>query len=69
MNEPMHTYILRRLKETRRQWPVVSVGSGVPISTLRKIAQRHIANPGVEHCQKLYDYFKRTEQSVGARAA
>lgn len=39
---------------TRRE---VANGSGVPFSTVCKIAQRETKNPSVHHIQALYDYF------------
>lgn len=36
----------------------VARDSGVPYSTVAKIAQRVTPNPGVNHVQRLYEYFQ-----------
>lgn len=56
--EPLFTYVKRHLAATRGRWPEVAEGSGVPISTLRKIAQGQIADPAVGKVQALADYFR-----------
>lgn len=61
--EPMFEYVKRNLAATRGRWPDVSKGSGVPISTLRKIAQGQIEDPAVSKVQALSDYFKNREQT------
>lgn len=47
---------LRAGRETRR---VIAQGSGVPFSTVCKIAQGQTLNPSVHHIQALYDYFTK----------
>lgn len=59
--EPIFDFVKRRLDETRGRWPDVAVGSGVPISTVRKIAQGQIADPAVTKVQAIADYFRRQE--------
>lgn len=60
--EKQFDYVLRRLNETRGRWPDAAAGSGVPISTIRKIAQRQIADPAVSKVQALADYFNRLDE-------
>jgi len=55
--EPIFDFVKRNLVLTKGRWPDVSEGSGVPISTLRKIAQGQIPDPGVNKVQALADYF------------
>ena len=55
--EPIYAYVQRCLESTKGRWPIVSVGSGVPISTIRKIARGHIPDPGISKVQALADYF------------
>lgn len=57
--EPLFDYVKRNLESTKGRWPDVAEGSGVPISTLRKIAQGQIVDPSVGKIQALHDYFKR----------
>lgn len=59
--EKQYDYVMRRLRETRGRWPDAAAGSGVPISTVRKIAQGQIADPAVSKVQALSDYFQRLE--------
>ena len=46
---------LRAKKIPQRE---IARGSGVPFSTVAKIAQGDVANPSVHTVQKLYDYFR-----------
>lgn len=57
--EPLFSFVKRNLAATRGRWPDVAEGSGVPISTLRKIAQGQIDDPGVTKIQAIADYFYR----------
>lgn len=60
--ESLLEYVLRRLAETKGQHKTIAAASGVPYSTLTKIVQGVIGNPGINHIQALADYF----QKVGA---
>jgi hypothetical protein len=57
--EPMFSFIKRKLGETKGRWPDVAKGSGVPVSTVRKIGQGQVTDPGVNTAQALADYFHR----------
>ena len=59
--ESLFDRVKRHLAETRGRWPEVAEGSGVPISTLRKIAQGRISDPAVGKVQAIADYFQRKE--------
>ena len=59
--EKMSAYVKRRLNESRGRWPDVARGSGVPISTVRKIAQGQIADPAVSKVEALADYFEKLD--------
>lgn len=48
-----------QLAENRGRWPEVASGSGVPVSTVRKIAQGVSKDPGVLTVQRLLDYFAK----------
>lgn len=61
-DEKPFAFVKRRLSETRGRWPDVARGSGVPISTVRKIAQGQIADPAVSKVEALADYFERLDQ-------
>lgn len=55
----MYDYVMARLAEKRVPQRTVAVGSGVPFSTLTKIAQGNIKAPNVHHVQALFDYFAK----------
>lgn len=55
--EPIFDFVKRSLSATRGKWPDVAEGSGVAISTLRKIAQGQIEDPSISKIQALADYF------------
>lgn len=56
MNETMHDAVLRLLEARKGDWRAISEESGVPYSTLCKVAQGWIPNPSVHTVQTLYDY-------------
>lgn len=62
---PMFDYVMAQLRAKRVPQRQVAVGSGVPFSTVTKIAQGQIKSPRVHQVQALHDYFK----NVGAEAA
>lgn len=51
--ESMIDALVTRLATHRGRWPVLAEASGVPISTLRKIAQGVVKNPRVGTVDKL----------------
>lgn len=59
--EKMSAFVKRRLNESRGRWPDVARGSGVPISTVRKIANGQIGDPAVSKVEALDDYFKKLD--------
>lgn len=58
----LYEVVMASLREKRVPQRQVARESGVPFSTLTKIAQGQIKAPSVHHVQALYDYF----QKVGA---
>lgn len=58
METPILTKVLDSLNEAKGRWGEISEATGVPYSTLCKIAQGGIANPGIAHVQALTDYFR-----------
>lgn len=58
----LYDVVMAHLREKRIPQRRVAAESGVPFSTLTKIAQGQIKAPSVHHVQALYDYF----QKVGA---
>jgi len=66
--EPIMTFVLRKLGESRGNWVEVSRASGVPYHTLTKIAQRGSENPRIETVQRLIDYFNGVQHEERAAA-
>lgn len=64
MNTPILESVLNSLNEAKGGWREVSTATGVPYSTLCKIAQREIENPGVAHVQALYDHFRQVKSAA-----
>lgn len=62
----MHREVLKRLEDTKGQWPKVAKGSRVSKRTLEKIARGLIVDPGVSHIQKLYNYFHRQDRRASS---
>lgn len=52
-------FVVEKLAGTKRRWPGVAIGAGIPVSTVRKIAQGQTQNPRTRTLQALYDYFRR----------
>lgn len=61
-HEPLIGYVTRRLAETKRMHKVLAVESGVPYSTIAKISQGRITNPGVLTAQQLADTLRAWER-------
>lgn len=66
VHEKPFAYVLRRLRETKGRWPDASAGSGIPVSTVRKIAQGQITNPRNDTVEALADYFHRLDDFKAA---
>lgn len=65
-HETMFVFVKRRLAESRGRLPDVARGAGIPVSTVRKIAQGQIDDPAVSKVQKLSDYFHRLDEFEAA---
>jgi len=57
----IYTEVMAKLRAKRIPQRRVSEGSGVPFSTLTKIAQGQIKAPSVHHIQAIYDFFTQQE--------
>ena len=77
MNSPVNIYDavvsrltdpqwLRRHRLTQRH---VAQDTGVPFSTVCKIAQRSVRDPSVHKVQRLFDYMMRVEAMSGHKEA
>lgn len=54
---------MARLREKRIPQRRVALESGVPFSTVCKVAQGSVREPSVHTIQSLYDYFRALESS------
>ncbi len=65
MNSSTHiyTYVMQHLRARTIPQREVARESGVPFSTLCKIAQGSVKDPSVHTIQRLADYFKRVQNA------
>lgn len=63
---PILDQVKNKLAEIRGRWPDVAAASGVPVSTIRKIAQGVSKDPGVLTVQRLKDYFERESKGTNS---
>lgn len=60
MNESnLYDYVMRCLTTLRYTRKEVAEGSGVPFSTVCKVAQRSVREPSVHTVQAMADFFRR----------
>ena len=59
MDTPIYIYVMQQLKARRVPQRTVARETGVPFSSLTKIAQGQIKAPNVHHVQALHDYFRK----------
>jgi hypothetical protein len=52
------------LEARKGDWRVIAGASGVPYSTLCKIAQGHISSPSVHTIQLLHDYLSADREAA-----
>lgn len=60
MND-IKSFVLRHLKQSSGNLRAISEALDIPYPTLLKIGQGVIANPGIDHMQKLYNYFENNQ--------
>lgn len=59
MPESLYDFVMTQLQSHKGHWPEVAKGSGVAISTVKKIARREVQDPGVSYIEKLANYFRQ----------
>lgn len=57
----LYDIVMANLRAKRIPQRRVADASGVPFSTLTKIAQGQIKAPSIHHIQRLYDFFTHQE--------
>lgn len=65
-NLPLYDFVMANLRAKTIPQRTVSRESGVPFSTVCKIAQGSVTDPSVHTVQKLYDYFVARQQKEAA---
>lgn len=65
--QKIYDFVMQRLRDRAIPQRQVARESGVPFSTVSKIAQGAVKDPGVHTVQRLADYFSR--QSGGSESA
>jgi transcriptional regulator with XRE-family HTH domain len=57
----IYGYVMSHLDEHRFTQRQIANGSGVPFSTVCKVAQRRVKNPRIDTIQRLADFFESYE--------
>jgi transcriptional regulator with XRE-family HTH domain len=57
----LYEYVMTHLRAKRIPQRQIARESGVPFSTVCKIAQGDVTDPSIHTVQKLYDYFIRQD--------
>ena len=65
-NLPLYDFVMANLRAKTIPQRTVARKSGVPFSTVCKIAQGSVTDPSVHTVQKLYDYFVARQQKEAA---
>ena len=60
----IYEFVMARLSEKQIPQKRIAAESGVPFSTVCKIAQGAVREPSVHSIQKLYDYFSSSNTTV-----
>lgn len=58
MAQTLLSYVVSELNRAKGDWPRVSEASGVPVSTIHRIASGETSNPGVRQIEALASYFR-----------
>jgi len=58
-SDGLYEYVMTRLEACNGRLREVADGSGIALSTVRKIARREVKDPGVSYVEKLARYFRQ----------
>ena len=64
MSKPIYAAVLEMLDARKGEWRDIARDSGVPYSTLCKIAQGHIPSPSVHTIQSLHDFLTQSRAAA-----
>jgi len=62
-NQTLYDFVMAHLRAKNVPQRTIARESGVPFSTVCKIAQGAVTDPSVHTIQKLYDYFASLDQA------
>lgn len=57
--QPLYDFVMQQLRAKRIPQRQVAADTGIPFSTLVKIAQGQVKDPSVHNIQRLADYFRK----------
>jgi len=60
----LYDFVMTHLRSRRIPQKQIALESGVPFSTVCKIAQESVKDPSVHTVQRLADYFRSQEQKA-----
>lgn len=63
-NLNLYDFVMAHLRAKQIPQRTIASESGVPFSTVSKIAQGSVTEPSVHTVQRLYDYFRRAESGA-----
>jgi len=66
-NQTIYEQVMTDLRSKRIPQRQIAMGSGVPFSTVCKIAQGSVKDPGVHTIQRLADFFRRHPAEKNSR--
>lgn len=69
VEEPILTFVKRRLEAARGSWPHIAESTGVPYFTITNIVQGKSVDPRVSSLQPLVDYFRARDAEAARSAA
>lgn len=63
-HESIYQYVMKELEAAKGSWPAVAEGADMSLSTIKKIARREVADPGVSLIEKLAKYFRDSDRAA-----
>lgn len=61
MEQPIHDYVVSRLQASKGRLPQVAKETRVPLSTLRKVANRSTRAPRIDTLEAIASYYRQLE--------
>lgn len=57
----IHAYVVDELQKAKGTWPQVAEATGIALSTIKKIARKEVADPGVSLIERLASHFRHKQ--------